>query len=67
LLEKGSTLDQLARVFPLIRRLEVEVIVRDAFSRAELKGLESKDMLLQDSSLGGTVFAMHNYGFVSVE
>ena len=67
LLEKGSTLDQLAGVFPLRRHPEVELIVRDAFSRAEWSGLESKDMFLQDGSLGGTVFAMHNSRFVSVE
>jgi hypothetical protein len=67
LLEKGSTLDQLAGVFPLLRHPEVEDIVRDAFSRAELRSMESKDMLLQDGSLGGTVFAMHNSGFVSAE
>ncbi len=67
LLEKNSTLDKLAGVFPSRHHPEVEAIVRDAFSRAELKGLESKDMLLADGSLGGTVFAMHNSGFVSVE
>jgi hypothetical protein len=32
-----------------------------------LKGLESKDVLLQDGSLGGSIFAMHNSGFVSAE
>jgi hypothetical protein len=55
-------------VFPIRRHPpEVEAIVRDAFSRADLKGLESKDMLLQDGSLGGSVFAMHNSRFVSVK
>jgi hypothetical protein len=62
LLEKKSTLDKLAGVYPTWGHPEVEAIVRDTFSRAK-----SKDILLADGSLGGTVFAMHNSGFVSVE
>jgi hypothetical protein len=62
LLEKDdTTLDKLAGVEPSGSYPEVEAIILDGFSRASTAGIESHDMFLADgSTLGGTVFALHN-------
>jgi hypothetical protein len=67
LLDTKSTLDKLAGVEPTRCYPDVEEIIADGFARAELKGMEAKDLFLKDGSLGGTIFALHNEGFVSVE
>jgi hypothetical protein len=65
--DKGTTLDKLAGVEPSQRYPMVEAVVRDGFSRATQSGMESVDLLLEDGTLGGTVIAMHNEGFLSPE
>jgi hypothetical protein len=57
----------LAGVVPSQSYPEVEAVVRDGFSRSALKGMESVDLLLKDGTLGGTIIAMHNEGFLSPE
>jgi hypothetical protein len=66
LLRKKTTLDKLAGVSPASRYPDVEAIVQDGFSRAAQRRMESKDLHLDDGSLGGTVFALHN-GYLSAE
>ena len=56
----GKTLDQLAGVEVAHRYPKVEALVREALSRGKKHGTESKDLKLEDGSLGGTVFAIHN-------
>jgi hypothetical protein len=63
---KKTTLDKLAGVSPASRYPDVEALVQDGFSRAAQRGMESQDLHLDDGSLGGTVFALHN-GFLSAE
>jgi hypothetical protein len=65
--EKGTTLDVLAGVVPPRRYPRVEAVVREGFKRSRLKGMHSKDLLLEDKTLGGTVIVMHNEGFLSPE
>ncbi len=60
LLQSGKTLDKLAGVEVVHRYHGVEAIVRDALSRGQKHGFESKDLKLADGSLGGTIFAIHN-------
>jgi hypothetical protein len=67
LVETGKTFDELAGVKPSQRYPHVEALVRDGFERSTQKGMESVDLHLEDGSLGGTVLAMHNEGFFSVE
>jgi hypothetical protein len=64
--EENTTLDKLAGVVPAQRYLEVEAIVADMYCRANNTGMESADLPLEDGTLGGTVFAMHN-GMLSAE
>ena len=65
--ESGKTLDQLAGVEISKRYPEVEEVVRAGFEGAKLKGMESIDLKREDGTLGGTVLAMHNEGFLSIE
>ena len=67
LLSTGSTFDVLAGVKTNKRYPEVEEVVRTGFKEAKLKGIHSLDLQLEDGTLGGTVIAMHNEGFLSVE
>jgi hypothetical protein len=65
--DTGKTLDQLAGVYPTRRYPDVEEVVRQGFAGAKLQGMKSLDLLLDDGSIGGTVIAMHNEGFLSPE
>jgi hypothetical protein len=57
---ENKTLDQLAGVEVATRYPQVESQIREALSRGQKEGFESKDLKLADGSLGGTVFAIHN-------
>jgi hypothetical protein len=65
--DTGQTFDALAGVTPTHNYPEVEEVVRSGFRGAKQKGMESKDLHLEDGTLGGTVIAMHNEGFLSAE
>lgn len=65
--DTGSTFDKLAGVKPSQRFPVVEEVVRGGFARAKQKGMHSIDLKLEDGTLGGTIIAMHNEGFLSVE
>ena len=41
--------------------------MRAGFEGVKLKGMESIDLKREDGTLGGTVLAMHNEGFLSIE
>ena len=67
LLDTGSTFDVLAGVKTTKRYPDVEEVVRLGFEGAKQKGMQSIDLKLEDGTLGGTVIAMHNEGYLSVE
>jgi hypothetical protein len=65
--DTGQTFDELAGVKPTKRYPDVEKAVLEGFQSAQLKGMESLDLRLDDGEIGGTVIAMHNAGFLSAQ